>query len=758
MRASRRNLLLSVGLLAATAATLWAALAPRPAATLAYVAVAGNNHVRVIDLGTGETLRRIYSGATPWRLVVSPDRERLWVQHWYSGTTAVIGLADHEIVRVLPFRGPGRFSADGRQFLTFDWPASALDVVDAGTFERIRETVTEVPRVYDLAADPDGETLHLVQLDPVTRGPRERYAYVVSYPWRQEDPAQAAPVSHRTGRGPAAVRALRTGPFLITADRETNGLTLLNKLGDGRAVPACPAPQAVVLSADETRMAVLCWHEERERRSRVVLYRTDFTARPWPTITQTGEAVVEGALVAGAFSPRGDRLYAVDRAGGRLLEADAETLELRRQIPVGDVPVDLAVVEVPERSRDLLAKTESPARRKLKEVLARLRGEGRPFGDLTWTETAARREASAGSSPTPPRRQKVAFRPPDRLRVEQEDGGLRLSAGGHAISVEPSGRFWTAPRQELVSLLWGLPALTVEEAVARLAGDVPGSPWLRGGIAVDLVTEVRDPGGSRSVLIGASRPGEKVSQLWIDAETGRPANVVEQFPVFRARGHGDSGFNGIVETKLYDFREAAPGIWMPTRLERVIDGRATQDVRIAGLTAGRRLPDPQLDLARLGGISQPKPELVSQGAVPAAFSPPYLERPDQPHPPYASSPPTSGARLPWLAGWGVHAVPIPLELQVHNLEHGGVAIQYHCPQGCAEVVARLEEIAKGRDLVLVAPYPLMEPGIALTAWGRLERLQTFDERKILAFLEAWTGKDHHEEAGAHGRLEMARGH
>src|SRR6266545_4296799 len=134
------------------------------------------------------------TAATLWRLLVSPDTKRLWVQHWFSGTTAVVDLEDHEIVHVLPFRGPGRFSADGEQLLTFDWPGSALAVVDAESFATVRESVTEVSKVYDLAPDPDGATLHLVQYDPMARGPRERYAYLVSYPWREEDAARARPV------------------------------------------------------------------------------------------------------------------------------------------------------------------------------------------------------------------------------------------------------------------------------------------------------------------------------------------------------------------------------------------------------------------------------------------------------------------------------------------------------------------------------------------------------------------------------------
>src|SRR5215203_4703887 len=130
--ALRRNLLLALAGVAAAAAALWAGLPQGRTVLLAYVASAGDNCVQVIDLASGEVAREIYAGATPWRLEVSPDGKRLWAQHWYSGTTAVIGLDDHEIVEVLPFRGPGAFipQAGGGRFLTFDWPGSGLVSVD----------------------------------------------------------------------------------------------------------------------------------------------------------------------------------------------------------------------------------------------------------------------------------------------------------------------------------------------------------------------------------------------------------------------------------------------------------------------------------------------------------------------------------------------------------------------------------------------------------------------------------------------------
>lgn len=721
----RRHLLLALAGVAAAAAALWAGLPHGRPVLLAYVASAGNNCVQVIDLATGEVARKIYAGATPWRLAVSPDGERLWVQHWYSGTTAVIGLDDHEVVDVLSFRGPGAFA--GGRFLTFDWPGSGLVTVDARTLARIEERVTEVPKVYDLAPAPDGGTLYLVQFDPEARGPRPRYSYALSYS------TAGAPASLRTGLSPVAVRTLREDPFLITADSGTNGLSLINHNGDGRAVPTCPAPRAVILSPDETRMAVACWRGEGARRSQVVVYRTDFGARPWPEIEQTGTATVDGAVVAGVFSPGGDRLYLVDRTGGRLLEADPGTLKLLREIPAGDLPVDVAVVPV----RGGAPRGKSRARQKVETALARLQEQGRTFRDLSWTEMM--------TSGAEGRRLKAFLQPPDRFRLVTEEGSLRLAAGGDTVSVAADGRFWVSPRQELISTVYALPGLSVDEAVRRLAGDVPGGPWLHAGIAVDVAAEAQG-----SLLVGAPRAGQRVSQLWIDLETGRPSRLLEQLPVFRAGGHGPEA-EGMVETELHGWKG-----WLPSRLVRVLDGRLRQEVRIEGVTVDAGLPAELFDPARLGGLGiRPKPGGVAR-TVPVRPHP-YLAHPREPHPAYASDPPTSGPRLPYLADWGVHRLPVPPELQAHNLEHGGVLIQYNCPEPCPDLAAQLEEIARQRDFVLVAPYPRMESRIALTAWGRIETLDAFDAQRILRFVEAHAGRDHHE-AREGSSAQLARAH
>ena len=111
---------------------------------------------------------------------------------------------------------------------------------------------------------------------------------------------------------------------------------------------------------------------------------------------------------------------------------------------------------------------------------------------------------------------------------------------------------------------------------------------------------------------------------------------------------------------------------------------------------------------------------------------------------YNSTPPTSGPHYGSLARWGIHTEPIPDELMVHNLEDDGVGIWYDCPDGCPDLVSQLESVAERyHEGVLLAPYTGMEARVALTAWNRIDRLDGFDEERVVRFIQAFRGVDHH---------------
>jgi len=117
---------------------------------------------------------------------------------------------------------------------------------------------------------------------------------------------------------------------------------------------------------------------------------------------------------------------------------------------------------------------------------------------------------------------------------------------------------------------------------------------------------------------------------------------------------------------------------------------------------------------------------------------------------YNSDPPTSGPHLPSVARWGIHEKPIPKELQVHNLEDGGVLVQYNCDranQECRELVDKLAKIVRPYNHAILAPYPGMTQKIALTAWTRIDKFNDFDEKRIVRFIDAYIDMDHHPRRG-----------
>jgi hypothetical protein len=135
-----------------------------------------------------------------------------------------------------------------------------------------------------------------------------------------------------------------------------------------------------------------------------------------------------------------------------------------------------------------------------------------------------------------------------------------------------------------------------------------------------------------------------------------------------------------------------------------------------------------------------------RGPSPGEFVPSlgneHIPTAETPHVAYNSDPPTSGPHLPHIAPWGVHTRPLVKELQVHNLEDGGVVVQYNCE--CPELAEKLAGIVRKYDrYVILAPYPTMKSRIALTAWTRLETLDDFDAGRIERFIKAYRGLDHH---------------
>jgi hypothetical protein len=107
-------------------------------------------------------------------------------------------------------------------------------------------------------------------------------------------------------------------------------------------------------------------------------------------------------------------------------------------------------------------------------------------------------------------------------------------------------------------------------------------------------------------------------------------------------------------------------------------------------------------------------------------------------PPNASAwnsfPPTSGSHNPQWAPWGISKDPLPQFTLIHNLEHGGIVVQY----GPTADRAAVEQWASA-DLPGIVVAPLTELGnrIALTAWTHLLNCAKVDTRAFDAFRDAY---------------------
>lgn len=123
---------------------------------------------------------------------------------------------------------------------------------------------------------------------------------------------------------------------------------------------------------------------------------------------------------------------------------------------------------------------------------------------------------------------------------------------------------------------------------------------------------------------------------------------------------------------------------------------------------------------------------------------------------YDSFPPTSGPHYPpgpqAPAVWNVYETPLDELALIHNLEHGGVVVQYGSkvsPQTVQQIVAWYADSPEG---LVVAPLPESIPEAApppadaqskifLTAWTHVATCTAFSEEAFTNFRDDYRGPD-----------------
>jgi hypothetical protein len=118
---------------------------------------------------------------------------------------------------------------------------------------------------------------------------------------------------------------------------------------------------------------------------------------------------------------------------------------------------------------------------------------------------------------------------------------------------------------------------------------------------------------------------------------------------------------------------------------------------------------------------------------------PHILQPTDPHPAYNSNPPTSG----WHTGgnigpWGVVGQPIPDEITLHNLEHGGIFIHYRQDidkRSLDQLTSLTRQLQQQSPCVVLMPRPAdkIDTPVAVTAWTWLLKLDSVDAGQIQSF-------------------------
>lgn len=131
---------------------------------------------------------------------------------------------------------------------------------------------------------------------------------------------------------------------------------------------------------------------------------------------------------------------------------------------------------------------------------------------------------------------------------------------------------------------------------------------------------------------------------------------------------------------------------------------------------------------------RPLPEELSEVQTFPNMGQDHLTEGETP-PDYNSSPATSGDHSPTAAQCGIYTSGVPDHIQVHNLEHGTVVIQYQ-PELDATEIRALQDYARTKSShILVAPRAGLQDPVVITSWTRMLGLQSADIETIDVYYE-----------------------
>ena len=103
---------------------------------------------------------------------------------------------------------------------------------------------------------------------------------------------------------------------------------------------------------------------------------------------------------------------------------------------------------------------------------------------------------------------------------------------------------------------------------------------------------------------------------------------------------------------------------------------------------------------------------------------------------YNSFPATSGPHYYQWVIWGVYTEPVRQIQQIHNLEHGGIVIQYGTKVSRSDVEKITSFYQSDDNALLVAPFPKLGNKIAVEAWTYLSTCTHFNQNGFTKFRDA----------------------
>ncbi|HXV34003.1 MAG TPA: DUF3105 domain-containing protein [Gaiellaceae bacterium] len=114
---------------------------------------------------------------------------------------------------------------------------------------------------------------------------------------------------------------------------------------------------------------------------------------------------------------------------------------------------------------------------------------------------------------------------------------------------------------------------------------------------------------------------------------------------------------------------------------------------------------------------------------------------------YNSAPATSGLHSPVTAIWNLYDQPVPQINYVHNLEHGGMIVQYGSDVSAEDVASLASWYQQDPRGLIIGPLaeeleeedPTLAGQIVATSWTHMMRCGSFDQEALADFSDDFRG-------------------